>query len=69
MRVDLGSIDVNEYARRMIACRLGDHGRLASREDVRIHSQGVGYATDDDLAEEYDRCEECHPDLVGEDDE
>jgi hypothetical protein len=50
--------DASDDYRRALCHTWGEHGRLASRDEVKRHMELVGSANDDDLMYEYENCDE-----------
>lgn len=57
------TINVDDDYRMALSHQFGDHGVLASREDVKNYARNVGSANDEDLMAEWQECDEgCQPD-------
>lgn len=51
--------EVTNAIRAAIAHRSGSHGALATYQQVRQNREGYGESIDDDMADEFYRCEPC----------
>lgn len=62
-RVALGTWNVTDDVRRVIAHEMGSHGKLASRAEVVAFAYSAGWAPSslDDPGFAYEDCEQCHP--------
>lgn len=60
MKVDLDCVrDSNDDYRMAIHHQWGEHGTLASRDEVKSYAWLVGASNDEDILKEWQDCEEC----------
>ena len=55
-------VDVDDDYRKALCHQWGEHGRKATRAEIKRHLEMVGSSNDDDMMWEYEECDEgCKP--------